>query len=362
MSKKLIIGCCLVSALVSSGVGIIFGHYQKPVVTNLPDFSQLIEKDGPGVVHIRTLENPAAIKTGTPQEMRDMLQNHFRPSPFAPKVVDPNRGIGSGFIISADGYVLTNAHVIEGANEVIVVLTDHREFKAQVLGYDKRTDVALLKLEAEDLPTIPIGTSKTIKVGEWVFAIGSPYNLENTVTAGIISATKRDAGEYLPLIQSDVSINPGNSGGPLINIHGKVIGINSQILTQSGGSMGISFAVPIDEVIRVADQLKATGKVTRGRLGVEIADTVTRDVMVARVEEDGPAKEAGIEAGDVIIKFNGEEINGPADLPWRVGAAEINKIATVTVRRGFLLLNIKVKLGSVDENKILYSETIDVSD
>jgi serine protease Do len=256
------------------------------------------------------------------------------------------RGVGSGFIISADGFVLTNAHVVEGADEVLVTLTDRREFKAKVLGSDMRSDVALLKVEAGNLPTLRIGDSDKIRVGEWVIAIGSPFNLENTVTAGIISAKARDTGEYLPLIQSDVAVNPGNSGGPLINMRGEVIGINSQIATLSGAYNGISFAVPIHEVMRVADQLKKTGHVTRGRLGVQIGE-VTRDVAqalgldrargaeVAMVEPGGPAEKAGIKVGDIILKFNGQPIDKTPDLPRLVGESKVGSRATVTVwRRG----------------------------
>ena len=214
-------------------------------------------------------------------EMQEFLRRFFGvpglPRGRAPGQEEVQRGVGSGFIISNDGYVLTNAHVVEGADEVLVTLTDRREFSAKVLGADKRSDVAVLKVDATRLPSLIVGDSGKIRVGEWVIAIGSPFNLENSVTAGIISAKARDTGDYLPLIQSDVAVNPGNSGGPLINMRGEVIGINSQIATLSGGYNGISFAVPIDEVMRVADQIKKSGKVTRGRLGVQIGE-VSKEV------------------------------------------------------------------------------------
>lgn len=329
-----------------------------PVVTGLPDFSDLIDKVGPAVVNIRTTERVQRGQ-GMPgeEEMQEFLRRFFggqmprgggpaRPGGPGGPEERVTRGVGSGFIISGDGYVLTNAHVVEGADEVTVTLTDRREFKAKVLGADRRTDVALLKLQAKDLPYVRTGDSSRIRVGEWVVAIGSPFNLENTVTAGIISAKSRDTGEYLPLIQSDVAVNPGNSGGPLINLRGEVIGINSQIATLSGAYNGISFAVPIDEVMRVAEQLRTTGKVTRGRIGVQISE-VTRDVAeslgldkargaeVAMVEEGGPADKGGIKVGDIILSFNGQPIETTRDLPRLVGSAKIGSRATVTVwRRG----------------------------
>ena len=270
--------------------------------------------------------------------------------------------MGSGFIISNDGYVLTNAHVVEGADEVIVTMTDRREFKAKVLGSDKRSDVALLKVDGAKLPYLTVGDSGKIRVGEWVIAIGSPFNLENTVTAGIISAKSRDTGEYLPLIQSDVAVNPGNSGGPLINMRGEVIGINSQIATLSGAYNGISFAVPIDEVIRVSDQLKKSGKVTRGRLGVEIGEVgkdvaeslglgQARGVEVARVEAGGPAEKGGIKVGDIILKFNGVPIERTGDLPRQVGSTAVGSRAVVTVWRKGVQQDIPVSIVALEEDK-----------
>lgn len=348
---------------------------QTPVVTGLPDFSDLIDKVGPAVVNIRTTERVTRGQ-GVPgeEEMQEFLRRFFggqiprggrgqgRPGGQGGAEEQVTRGVGSGFIISADGFVLTNAHVVEGADEVTVTLTDRREFKAKVLGADRRSDVALLKLSASNLPYLRTGDSSKIRVGEWVVAIGSPFGLDNTVTAGIISAKSRDTGEYLPLIQSDVAVNPGNSGGPLINMRGEVIGINSQIATLSGAYNGISFAVPIDEVMRVADQLKTTGKVTRGRLGVQIAE-VTRDVAeslglgkargaeVSMVEAGGPAEKGGIKVGDIILKFNGQPIETTRDLPRLVGAAKVGSRATVTVWRRGTQLDVPVTIVELKEEK-----------
>ncbi|MES3024208.1 MAG: Do family serine endopeptidase [Pseudomonadota bacterium] len=326
-----------------------------PLVTGLPDFTNLIDKVGPAVVDIRTTERVRAGQGGGTEEemMQEFLRRFFgggapgqqgpqlRRGPQEERV---QRGVGSGFIISRDGYVLTNAHVVEGADEVLVTLTDKRDYKAKVLGTDERSDVALLKVDAVGLPYLAMGDPNKIRVGEWVIAIGSPFNLNNTVTAGIISAKARDTGEYLPLIQSDVAVNPGNSGGPLINMRGEVIGINSQIATMSGAYNGISFAVPIDEVMRVADQIKKTGKVTRGRLGVQIGEVgkevaeslglgKARGVEVSMVEPGGPADRAGIRVGDIILKFNGAAIERASDLPRLVGSTAVGSRATVTVWR-----------------------------
>ncbi len=325
----------------------------------LPEFADLAERVGPAVVNIRTTERRAARNGASPEMDEDMLEFFRRfglpipnqPSPRGQRPQQPDgepqqRGVGSGFVFSADGYVMTNAHVIDGADEVFVTLADKREFKARVIGADRRSDVALVKIEASGLPTVRIGDVNRLRVGEWVIAIGSPFGLENTVTAGIVSAKARDTGEFLPLIQTDVAINPGNSGGPLINMRGEVVGINSQIYSRSGGYMGISFAIPIDEATRVADQLKTTGRVSRGRIGVSI-DQVTKEVaesiglgkptgaLVRSVEAGGPAEKAGVEAGDIITKFDGKAVEKSGDLPRIVGGVKPGSKSTLQVfRRG----------------------------
>jgi len=342
-------------------------------VIGLPDFADLVDRVGPAVVNIRTTERLKQNRNGAPgdEEMQEFLRRFFGgaiPNPGQPRrrqqaPDEPvERGVGSGFILSADGYVMTNAHVVDGADEVFVTLTDKREFKAKVLGADARTDVAVLKIEGANLPFLLMGDSDKIRAGEWVIAIGSPFNLENTVTAGIISAKSRDTGEYLNFIQSDVAVNPGNSGGPLINMRGEVIGINSQIATLSGGSNGISFAVPINEAMRVSEQLKKTGKVTRGRIGVQIGE-VSKEVAeslglksaqgaeVSLVEPGGPADKAGIKAGDIILKFNGAAINRSTDLPRIVGSAPLNTKATVTVWRKGKEIDIPVTVAELESDK-----------
>jgi serine protease Do len=325
-------------------------------VKGLPDFTELVDQVGPSVVNIRTVERSrgASAGGGPDEQMLEFFRRFGIPlPPNAPRQQRPDRGeeevprgVGSGFIVSADGFVMTNAHVIEGADEVIVTLTDKREFKARIVGSDRRTDVAVVKIEATGLPSVKLGDATRVRVGEWVMAIGSPFGLENTVTAGIVSAKQRDTGDYLPFIQTDVAINPGNSGGPLINMRGEVIGINSQIYSRSGGFQGISFAIPIDEAVRVADQLRSTGRVTRGRIGVQIGE-VNKEVaeaiglgrpqgaLVRGVEAGAPAQKAGIEAGDIILKFDGKAIEKSSDLPRLVGNTKPGSRATVTVlRRG----------------------------
>ena len=329
----------------------------------LPDFTDLVEQVGPAVVNIRTVERSrgnSAIAGPMDEEMQEFFRRFFgQPIPGVPRQAPrpgPNRpqpeerpqprGVGSGFILTTDGFVMTNAHVVEGAEEVLVTLPDSREFKAKIVGFDKRTDVAVVKIDATGLPAVRVGDINRLKVGEWVMAIGSPFGLENTVTAGIVSAKQRDTGDYLPFIQTDVAINPGNSGGPLINMRGEVIGINSQIYSRSGGFMGISFAIPIDEAIRVSEQLRVSGRVSRGRIGVQI-DQVSRDVaesiglgkpqgaLVRSVESGSPADKAGIEAGDIITRFDGKAIDRATDLPRLVGNTKAGTRSTVTVfRRG----------------------------
>lgn len=339
---------------------VLTGQSAVAQVRGLPDFTELVEQVGPSVVNIRTIER---VKTGQSQapgsdeEMQEFFRRFFgMPLPGGPRQSPrPNqpqqeeeqpRGVGSGFILTQDGFVMTNAHVVDGADEVIVTLTDKREFKARIVGADKRTDVAVVKIEVTGLPAVKIGDVSRLKVGEWVMAIGSPFGLDNTVTAGIVSAKQRDTGEYLPFIQTDVAINPGNSGGPLINMRGEVVGINSQIYSRSGGFMGISFAIPVDEAIRVSEQLRASGRVSRGRIGVQI-DQVTKDVaeslglgkpqgaLVRSVETGAPADKAGVEAGDIILKFDGKAIEKATDLPRLVGNTKPGTRSTVTVfRRG----------------------------
>jgi serine protease Do len=331
----------------------------------LPDFADLAEANGPSVVNIRTLAKVSSRSgggnlEGMDEEMQEFFRRFFGDRvPNVPRGNAPRnaprqqeeerevpRGVGSGFIMSSDGFIMTNAHVVEGADEVIVTLTDKRELKARIIGADKRTDVAVIKIEATGLPAVKIGDPNRVRVGEWVMAIGSPFGLENTVTAGIVSAKARETGDFLPFIQTDVAINPGNSGGPLLNMRGEVIGINSQIYSRSGGFQGISFAIPIDEAVRVSEQLRATGRVVRGRIGVQIGE-VTKEVaesiglakpagaLVRSVEADAPAAKGGVEAGDIITKFDGKAIEKSTDLPRIVGGTKPGNKSTVTVfRRG----------------------------
>ena len=344
-------------------------------VRTLPDFTDLVEQAGPSVVNIRTSEKvkASAAGGGADEQMLEFFRRFGIPvppgiqrGPRAERTPQPDedqpRGVGSGFVLTTDGFVMTNAHVVEGADEVIVTLTDKREFKAKIIGADKRSDVAVVKIEATGLPAVRIGDTSRLKVGEWVMAIGSPFGLENSVTAGIVSAKQRDTGDYLPFIQTDVAINPGNSGGPLINMRGEVVGINSQIYSRSGGFQGISFAIPIDEAVRVADQLRSSGKVTRGRIGVqieqvskEIAESIglgkPQGALVRGVESGAPAEKAGIEAGDIITKFDGKQIEKSSDLPRLVGNVKPGTKAVVTVFRRGTLKDLSVVIAEVEAEK-----------
>lgn len=345
---------------------------QTAVVRNLPDFTDLVEQVGPSVVNIRTTEKSLGRAGGAAmdEEMAEFFRRFGVPIPNMPRQQRPQqqpedqpRGVGSGFILTPDGLVMTNAHVVEGADEVIVTLTDKREFKAKIVGSDKRTDVALVKIDATGLPAVKVGDVSRLKAGEWVMAIGSPFGLENTVTAGIVSAKQRDTGDYLPFIQTDVAINPGNSGGPLINMRGEVVGINSQIYSRSGGFMGISFAIPMDEAMRVSDQLRTAGRVTRGRIGVQIGP-VTKDVaeslglgkaqgaLVTGVESGSPAEKAGVEAGDIITKFEGKPIEKVADLPRLVGNAKPGSKSSLTVFRRGQSKDLAVTIAEIEPDKV----------
>ncbi|NYT65930.1 Do family serine endopeptidase [Alcaligenaceae bacterium] len=347
-------------------------------VLAVPDFTSVVANTEVSVVNIRTTEavpvrGPRAGGPGG-NDPYDMFRWFFGPDAMPPGMQGKGdrqpvpeskqeertvpRGVGSGFIISDDGYILTNNHVVAKANGIFVTLTSGKEYKATVIGTDPRTDVALIKIDAKDLPALPIGDSTKIKKGQWVLAIGSPFGLDSTVTSGIISAINRETGEYLPFIQTDVAVNPGNSGGPLINLAGQVIGVNSQIVSQSGGFMGISLAIPIDEAMRVVEQLKAHGKVTRGRIGVQIG-TVSEEVaqaigleksqgaFVSNVEKDGPADKAGVRSGDVILSFDGKDIKHMTDLPRIVGSTKPGSTSPMEVWRKGKKVNLKVVVAEI---------------
>ena len=343
----------------------------------LPDFTDLVDQVGPSVVNIRTMEKVVARQPGGQgdEDMMEFFRRFGIPMPNVPgnprqvprqnkpqQEEEQPRGVGSGFILTADGFIMTNAHVVDGADEVLVTLTDKREFKAKIIGTDKRTDVAVVKIEATGLPAVKVGDVSRLRVGEWVMAIGSPFGLESTVTAGIVSAKQRDTGDFLPFIQTDVAINPGNSGGPLINMRGEVVGINSQIYSRSGGFMGISFAIPMDEAVRVSDQLRSSGRVSRGRIGVQI-EQVNKDVaesiglgksvgaMVRGVEAGSPAEKAGIEAGDIITRFDGKAIEKSSDLPRMVGGTKPGTKSTITVFRRGTSKDLSITIAEVEADK-----------
>jgi serine protease Do len=326
--------------------------------SGLPDFTVLVERQGPAVVNVVTTRKARA--GGGVELPDDPLFDFFRRfMPQQPEGPEPRgQGIGSGFIISADGYILTNAHVVADSEEVVVRLADAREFKGKIVGVDTRTDVALLKVDASGLPTVTPGNSENLKVGEWVAAIGSPFGFVNTITAGIVSAKGRSLPDetFVPFIQTDVAVNPGNSGGPLLNLQGEVVGINSAIYSRTGGYMGVSFAIPIEVALDVSRQLQQTGKVTRGRLGVQIQALTpelaksfklenTAGVLVASVEPGGPAEKAGLQAGDVILGFDGKPVKSANELPRIVAATKPGTPVTLEIWRSGARREVKATLA-----------------
>jgi len=349
--------------------------------THLPDFTELVEAAGPAVVNISTtgkaslaehiapgIEMPELPEGAGPLE--DWIKRFFGEGQGFGEEFDTS-SLGSGFIFTADGYVVTNYHVVKAADEIVVRLSDRREFKAKLIGFDPKSDIALLKIEAKGLPTLKMGDSSKLKVGEWVLAIGSPFGFDYSATAGIVSAKGRSLPNenYVPFIQTDVAINPGNSGGPLFNLDGEVVGINAQIYSQTGGFMGVSFAIPINVVLDIVDQLKASGHVTRGWLGVYIQEVTRqlaesfgmdqpRGALVAQVMEDSPAGKAGIKVGDIILKFNGQKIVRSADLPPMVGRTQVGQKAKVEVLRGGKPMTLLVTIGQLpDEEKPVQAKT-----
>ena len=336
---------------------------------SLPDFTELVEKFSPAVVNISTTQR-TKVHPKLPKGMEipdlpedspfgELFRHFFGEGGSLPQQRD-TQSLGSGFVISEDGYILTNYHVVQEADEILVRTSDHSEHVAKVIGGDKRSDIALIKIEATGLPVVQTGSSEELKVGEWVLAIGSPFGFDHSVTAGIVSAKGRSlpSENYVPFIQTDVAINPGNSGGPLFNLEGEVVGVNSQIYSRTGGFMGLSFAIPIDVAMNVAEQLQTTGHVTRGWLGVLIQD-VTRELaesfgmdmprgaLVAQVLPNSPAEAAGLQVGDVILRFNGKEIRNSSVLPAMVGTSPVNKDAELAVIRDGDSTRIKVKIGEL---------------
>lgn len=348
----------------------------EALVTGLPDFTLLVEKEGPAVVNISTVthQDQAELK-----EQMDQIPEFFRRffeqfgGEGVPQVPQEReaRSLGSGFLISSDGYVLTNHHVVAEADEIMVRLQDRRELKAELIGADEQSDIALLKVEAEDLPVVDIGSSAGLKVGEWVLAIGAPFGFDSSVTAGIVSAKGRSlpSDSYVPFIQTDVAINPGNSGGPLFNLRGEVVGINSQIFSRSGGYMGVSFAIPIDMAMDVVSQLKEHGKVSRGWLGVLIQE-VDRDLaqsfgldqprgaLVSQVLKGSPAEQAGVQPGDIITEFNDEAIYRSSELPRWVGLVKPGEDAELTVIRDGQEKSLTVTIGLLPDDPSLAMQGI----
>jgi serine protease Do len=358
-------------SLLLCGVMLVFGIIGSTLAHSkeLPDFTDLVEKQGAAVVNISTTQIIQSAQGFPNIPENDPLYEFFHH--FAPQVPhqQESQSLGSGFIINSEGYIMTNAHVVDHADKITVRLTDKREFSARIIGSDGRTDVALLKIDAKGLPTVKVGDPSRLRVGEWVVAIGSPFGFDNSVTAGIVSAKGRSLPQenLVPFIQTDVAINPGNSGGPLFNMNEEVVGINSQIYTRSGGSMGLSFAIPIDVAMQVADQLRSSGKVTRGRIGVtiqelnrELADSFglnsPNGALVSNVEKDGPADKAGIQASDVILEFGGKPVNSSADLPRIVAVVKPGTKASVKLWRKGKVKRVTIEVGEMpDESKMVHA-------
>ncbi|MDO5530469.1 DegQ family serine endoprotease [Sutterella sp.] len=337
----------------------------QQAVAQLPDFVKLVEDNGAGVVNIavtknaRTVANPFGIP-GMDERSSELLRRFGFPFPFGgDQEIPEQKGTGSGFIISSDGLIMTNAHVVEGADKIVVRLTDKREFEGKVLGTDKQTDIAVVKIDAKDLHVLRIGDSSKLRVGEWVAAIGSPFGLDNTVTAGIVSALSRNlpSDQYVPFIQTDVAVNPGNSGGPLFNMAGEVVGINSQIFSTSGGFMGLSFAIPIDLAMQIKNQLVEDGHVTRGYVGVyiqqltqELADSfglkTPEGALVTKVEKGSPAEKAGLKEGDVITALNGRKVTSSVSLPMLVSSIRPGTKAELTIVRDKKEQKVGITIGT----------------
>jgi len=352
---------------------LVFALAGPALAKDVMDVADLVERQGPAVVNISTTRLVKRGAEGLPfalpddEEMQEFFRRFFPGGPGGrggPMQEIPARGAGSGFIVSSDGYILTNAHVVKGADEVVVKLIDKRKYTARVVGADPRTDVAVIKITATNLPAVKLGDPTKLRVGEAVAAIGSPFGFENSVTAGIVSAKGRSlpSESYVPYIQTDVAINPGNSGGPLFNMRGEVVGINSQIYSRSGGYQGVSFAIPIDVAMEVVDQLKTGGKVSRGWLGVVIQEVTAdlagsfgldrpRGALVSQVQEDSPAHKAGLQASDVILSFNGKTVENSGDLPRMVGLAKPGTKIPMDVWRKGRVQQLSVVLGELPADK-----------
>ncbi len=388
--RSLVAAGVLVAAVggyVNMGVGFANDAKPAPAITQaaapslpatsatMPSFNWIVEKYGPAVVNVSVTGEARDLSARAPKmpqiDPDDPMFEFFKRFGIPgqggpmPRNAPPSHGVGSGFIVSADGVILTNAHEVDGAKEVDVRLTDKREFRAKVIGVDKQTDVAVIKIEAKNLPTVALGNTADLKVGDWVLAIGSPFGFDNTVTAGIVSAKSRTLpdGSYVPFLQTDVAVNPGNSGGPLFNLKGEVVGINSQIYSQSGGYQGLSFAIPIDVAAKVQTQLVQYGRVERGRLGITIQEvnqslaesfglSKPMGALVSAVEKGSPAEKAGVEPGDVIVKINGKEVASSAALPLEVAEIKPGNVAKLEVIRKGDSKTLDVTVGQQKDAKV----------